>query len=57
MTKSVFTNEHLQGVYAQVRSERQMAEANLELAKLREMVMDLVEAGGSVMHSTFVSGG
>lgn len=57
MTREVFRNDHLEGVYESVRADRRHAELRLENAMLRETVIDLIEAGGTALHTVFIAGG
>lgn len=57
MSRVVFTNDHLEGVYESVRADRRQAELQLENARLREMLVDLIEAGGNALHVMFEAGG
>lgn len=57
MTRGVFTNEHLEGVYESVRADRRQAELQLENAKLKEAIVDLLDAGGHALHVMFEAGG
>lgn len=57
MTREVFINDHLEGVYESVRAARRQAELQLETAQLRETIVDLIEAGGTALHTMFEAGG
>lgn len=57
MSRTVFINDHLEGVYESVRAARRQAELELEVSRLRETIVDLIEAGGSALHATFEAGG
>lgn len=57
MNRPVFINDHLEGVYESVRASRRQAQAELENAILREMLVDLIEAGGNAVHAMFEAGG
>lgn len=54
---NVFINDHLEGVYESVRADCRQAELQLENAKLRVMIVDLIQAGGSALHVMFEAGG
>lgn len=57
MTREVFRNDHLEGVYESVRADRRYAELKLENAVLREALIEIIEAGGTALHVMFVAGG
>lgn len=57
MSREVFRNDHLEGVYESVRAARRQAELQLELAQMREALVDLIEAGGGALHTMFEAGG
>lgn len=55
--KPVFTTDHLEGYCEYIRAARRQAQAELENALLKEMIVDLIEAGGNAVHAMFVAGG
>lgn len=57
MTREVFFNDHLEGLYESIRADRRKAEADLESAKLREALVDVIEVGGNALHVIFRAGG
>lgn len=54
---SVFRNDYLEDFFQNMRSDVRRAELELENAKLKVVVVDLIQSGANVLHSMFEAGG